>query len=309
MSSLNVMEGRSAEPHPEAGAFAIHTIDPITNKEFALFQTFVRREAGINLSEAKRALLVGRLSSRLRKLGLKSFLSYYRHMQADAQERVLMFDALATNETHFFREPRQFEFLEQRVFPEWRELPMGARRIRIWSAGCSTGEEPYSLAMSLLDHFPPGSGFSFEIFATDISTKVLERARTAVWPIHKSTEIPPAYRKSFMLKGEGPEDGKMMAGRALRDLIRFERLNFQDEAWKVPGDFHLIFCRNVLIYFDAEGRARVVRRLLERLSPAGYFFLGHSESLDPAVYPVLRAGPMVYAHASHSPVLSGSLSA
>lgn len=300
MSTPGVVEGRAEVPRLPSLDLSF-ALDPITDQEFGLFQTLVRREAGISLSEAKRQLLVGRLSGRLRKLGLRNFISYYRLIQTDAAERVWMFDAIATNETHFFREPTQFEFLEQKVFPRWREGTFYKRQIKVWSAGCSTGEEPYSLAMILLAHFPPPSGFSFEILATDISTRVLDKARNAVWPINKSNEIPPDYRRAFMLKGQGPEEGKMMAGRAIRNLIRFERLNFQDETWKVPREFDLIFCRNVLIYFDAEGRSRVVRRLLDRLSEEGHFFMGHSESLDPMTMPVVRAGPVVYKRATRAP--------
>lgn len=300
MSTPSVVEGREdlLRLPPLDLSFIV---EPITDQEFGLFQALVRREAGISLSEAKRQLLVGRLSGRLRKLGLRTFISYYRLVQSDPAERVLMFDAIATNETHFFREPTQFDFLEQKVFPRWREPTFLKRRLRVWSAGCSTGEEPYSLAMILLAHFPPESGYSFEILATDLSTKVLDKARAAVWPIKKSSEIPADYRKAFMLKGQGPEEGKMMAGRAIRNLIRFERLNFQDETWKVHGEFDLIFCRNVLIYFDAEGRARVVRRLLDRLTDEGHFFMGHSESLDPMTMPVARAGPVVYKRATRAP--------
>jgi len=214
-----------------------------------------------------------------------------------------MFDAISTNETHFFREPNQFAFLEEKVIPSWREPSFLKRRIRVWSAGCSTGEEPYSIAMTLLANLPAETGFSFEILATDISTRVLERAREAVWPIAKAHEIPFAHRRAFMLKGEGPETGKMMARRALRDLVRFERLNFQDERWAITGTFDLIFCRNALIYFDAPGRNRVVDKLLDRLTPDGYFFMGHSESLNPQAHGVLRAGPVVYQHAPPGPAL------
>jgi chemotaxis protein methyltransferase CheR len=272
----------------------LDSIAPISDHEFKLFSTFVKREIGINLSESKRTLLVGRLAGRLRKLGMKDFLSYYRRVQDDDSERVFMFDAISTNETHFFREPSQFSFLETKVIPWWCEGGLTRSQIRVWSAGCSSGEEPYSIAMTLLARLPPESGLSFEILATDISTKVLERARAAVWPINKAEEIPLGYRKSFMLKGQGPEAGKMMARPSLRSRVRFERVNFQDDPWPVKGSFDLIFCRNALIYFDAAGRHRIVRRLLDRLTPDGYFFMGHSESLDPAIHDVVRVGPVVY---------------
>ncbi len=298
-----MMPAQQERPAGQSGpVFSSHPgIAPLSDHEFSLFQAFIKREAGINLSESKKALLVGRLSKRLRTLSLTSFMSYYRLVQTDAAERVMMIDALATNETHFFREPRQFEFLEQSVYPGWREQNPSGRHVRIWSAGCSTGEEPYSLAMSALGHFPRETGFTFEIFATDISTVVLAKAKAAVWPLKKSAEIPLAYRRAFMLKGQGDAEDRMMAGRQIRSLVHFERLNLQDDNWAVRGSFDLILCRNVMIYFDAAGRARATRRLMDRLVPNGLFFLGHSESMDPATISAVRRGPMIYSRADGLP--------
>jgi chemotaxis protein methyltransferase CheR len=260
------------------------SIGPITEKEFALFQTLIQEEAGIRLSEAKKALLVGRLSRRLRELGLSSFSAYYRRVvkEGDEEERVRMLDCICTNETHFFREPQHFAFLEQEVFPEWisrGESGSRARRVRVWSAGCSTGEEPYSLAMILWEHFPPSAGWDVEILATDLSTRVLEKAKEAIWRMNKSEEIPSPYLKKFMLRGIRSQEGKMKAGSEIRSLVRFQRLNLNDGVYSFTGSFDLIFCRNVLIYFAAESKARVVQRLLDRMEPNGYLFLGHAEGL------------------------------
>jgi chemotaxis protein methyltransferase CheR len=287
---------------PPAAEIAGH---PITDQEFALFQALIRREAGIFLGPAKKALLVGRLARRLRELGLDSFGAYY-HLVVERgdEELTRLFDSICTNETHFFREPRQFEFLEQRVFPGWKaEAASGrrARRIRVWSAACSTGEEPYSLAMTLWDHFPPAAGWGIEILATDLSTRVLERARAAIWPVEKAGEIPLGYLKAYMLKGIGPQAGKMKAGPEIRSLVRFERLNLNGEVYAVAGLFDLIFCRNVLIYFDAGSRARVVGRLLARLAPEGYLFLGHAESLGGLTDRVRSVATTVYVHAAAPP--------
>src|SRR5689334_3217401 len=151
----------------------------LNTREFRLFQRLIHREAGIHLSDAKKVLVEGRLARRLRELAL-DFDAYYRLVEGDEAERVRMLDCICTNETHFFREPRQFEFLETHVFPEWRaraEAGTMARRIRVWSAGCSTGEEPYSVAMAFLARFPPSSGWEIEVVATDLSTRVLDRAQ------------------------------------------------------------------------------------------------------------------------------------
>jgi chemotaxis protein methyltransferase CheR len=262
-----------------------HAIRPLTPREFALFQALIHREAGIHLSEAKQALLVGRLSRRLRELGLSSFGAYYAYATdpGNPAEQVELINRICTHETHFFREPRQFEFLERTVAPAWQadaQAGRRAKRVRVWSAGCSSGEEPYSLAMSLLSQCPPDAGWDVEILATDISTKVLERARAATWPIAKAAEVPAGYLKRFMLRGRGEHQGQMKAGPEIRSVVKFQQVNLNAERVAVAGPFDLILCRNVLIYFDAAGRERIARRLLSLLTPDGLLFLGHAESLN-----------------------------
>ena len=272
----------------------------ISAKEFALFRDLIHRESGIFLSEAKKALVVGRLGRRLRELGLRSLGAYYRLLaEGDEQERVRMLDCICTNETHFFREPRQFEFLEQQVFPEWaaRATAGMPRRIRAWSAACSTGEEPYSMAMTLLAHFPPSSGWTLEVLASDLSTRALAQAGTGLWSIDKAKEIPELHLKAFMLRGTGPQEGVMKAGPEIRSLLRFQRVNLNQDRYPVPGPFDLVFCRNVLIYFDVGAKARVVNRLLDQLAPSGYLFLGHAESLTGLSDRGRSVGPTVYVRA------------
>jgi len=266
----------------------------LSRKEFKLFQSLVHRETGIALSDQKQALLVGRLAPRMRALSIATFGAYFDRVTADREELVRMIDSVCTNETHFFREPKQFAFLEHDVLPRWcAEAERGERKreVRVWSAGCSTGEEPYSIAMSLLAQIPD---WTIEIIATDLSTKVLDRAASAIWPIERAAQIPVHYRKTFMLRGAGPQEGKMTARPELSALIRFARVNLHHETYPVAGRFDLIFCRNVLIYFDAPSKKRIIDRLLDRLTPRGLFFLGHSESLN-AHERVVSAGPTVYA--------------
>jgi chemotaxis protein methyltransferase CheR len=273
----------------------------ISGTEFALLQALIHREAGIYLSDAKKALVVGRLSRRLRDLNLGSFAAYYRVVETDEAERVRMLDCICTNETHFFRDPRQFEFLERQVFPAWMaraESGIMSKRIRAWSAACSTGEEPYSLAMTLLTRFPPSSGWDIEVLASDLSTRALDQARAGVWPIDKAAEIPARSLKAFMLRGVGPQEGVMKAGPEIRSVVRFERLNLSEARSELPGPFDLVFCRNVLIYFDVASKAQVVSRLLGQLSPQGFLFLGHAESLAGLTELARSVGPTVYVHAS-----------
>ena len=254
----------------------------ISEREFLRLRDLIYREAGIWLTQAKTALLVGRLAKRLRHHELKSFKQYYDLVTNSPEELTQMLDALSTNETRFFREPQHFELLKSVIFPKWaQEAATGyrSRKIRVLSAGCSTGQEPYSLAMLLLDRFPAAAGWEIEIIATDLSTRALEIARNGIWPAAKAEEIPSAYLREFMLKGFADQTGKIKAGPAIRSLIQFFRLNLNEPTYPLAGKFDLIFCRNVLIYFDMRSRERVVRRLVNFLSPDGYFFLGHSESL------------------------------
>ena len=268
----------------------------LTEQEFTLFQRLILREAGIYLSEAKRALLVGRLIRRVRELELPTFGAYYARIAGgDAQELVRLLDAIATNETHFFREPKQFELLEDRVCSEWlveAAAAQRARRVRVWSAACSTGEEPYSIAMVLLDRL--GEDWDLEIVASDLSTKVLDRAAQAVFPMGRAEEIPEHYRRRFMLRGIGPEEGNCRAGKAVRAPVRFERINLNDDEYPVTGMFDAIFCRNVLIYFDGPSRLRVIERLTRRLVPGGYLFLGHAESAARTATDLRPVMPAVY---------------
>ena len=272
------------------------SLTQISDQDFGQFQALVNKEAGIWLSPVKKALLVGRLARRLRDLGITTYAEYYERVTEDPAERTRMVDAICTNETHFFREPRHWEFLADTVYPAWQEQANAGKRerhVRVWSAACSSGEEPYSLAMSLLTAFP--SGWSLEELATDLSTKILDRARHATWPIAKASEIPEPYLKAFMLKGFGSYEGTMRAGPEIRSVIKFQQLNLNGEDWPPAQSFDLVFCRNVLIYFDRVTKERVVGRLLDRLVPTGFLFLGHAESLGGFTDRVRSIIPTVYA--------------
>jgi chemotaxis protein methyltransferase CheR len=291
-----------------AGGGVGQGLPSIGDAEFGLLRALVHQEAGIFLSDAKKLLLAGRLARRLRSLGLRSFMEYYRRVRADPEELLELLDAVATNETHFFREPRQFELLERDVFPRWKaEAEAGRRppRVRAWSAGCSSGEEPYSLAMLLLSHFPPASGWKVEVLATDLSRRVLAQAEAGVWPLSKAHEIPPRFLREFMLRGVRSREGTMAAGPELRAAVRCARLNLADPELAAGDSFDLLLCRNVLIYFHPADRVRVVERLLAHLEVGGYILLGHAESLaemagvgrgtgHTAREAMRSVGPMVY---------------
>lgn len=266
---------------------------------FGKFQKLIYEEAGIWLADHKQALLTGRLARRLRLLGLNDLQEYFHLLiQPDQQhERALMIDCITTNETHFFREPRHFEFLETHVFPSWQQQVVTSRRsrtLRVWSAGCSSGEEPYSLAMMLLKSFPEDQGWNIEVLATDISTRVLEKARVGIYPIEKAKDIPKHYLHTFMLKGKGEHKDVMKVGPELHRVVRFARVNLHADSYPVVGVFDLIFCRNVLIYFDHKSKQKVIEGILHHMSPTGLLFVGHSEHLGSLVPELKTLAPTIH---------------
>jgi chemotaxis protein methyltransferase CheR len=208
-----------------------------------------------------------------------------------------MIDAITTNETRFYREPRQFEFLVQRVFPHWQaDAARGLRpkRVKIWSAGCSSGEEPYTVAMLLARHLPAEQGWDTQILATDISNRVLEKARKGIYPIARSAELPKDLLHAFMLRGMAERQGEMKVKVEIQQMIDFQRLNLDRESDLVEGPFDAIFCRNVLIYFDVTSKQRVVTSLIRHLMANGLLFVGHAENLT-TVFPQLQSlEPTIY---------------
>ncbi|HEV7242566.1 MAG TPA: protein-glutamate O-methyltransferase CheR [Thermoanaerobaculia bacterium] len=268
----------------------------LTEAEFVKFAQLIEQEVGIHLSDAKKPLLVARLGKRVRRLALATFSEYFDHVAHDADERVAMFDAISTNETRFFREPKHFELLNTRLLPAIRAAAANGERpksLRIWSAGCSTGEEPYSLAMTLLEQFDPFE-WDLRIDATDLSTRVLDVARTGQWPMRKAAEIPKPLLRRFMLRGTGTQHETFSAGQELRSIIRFGRVNLTDAHYPMPTDYDLILCRNVLIYFTNAMRRRVVTNLLDHLAAGGSFFIGHAETLAGIVEGPRTVIPTVY---------------
>jgi len=241
----------------------------ISDRDFNAVRNFVYEQLGVSLNQAKKALVVSRLGSRIRTLGIRSYRDYVERAHRDPAERQRLFDAITTNETRFFREPAQFKLMEEELLPVWRNP-------RIWSAGCSSGEEPYSIAMLLAESLP---GATNTVLATDISTRMLERAAAAIYPMSRKDGIPERLLKRYMLRGVQSQEGMIAVAPEIRRMVRFAPLNLNHHAAYPAGPFDAIFCRNVLIYFDAESRRRVCDALLARLAPGGLLFLGHAESL------------------------------
>lgn len=249
------------------------------DEEFRFLAGFMSRETGIVLSDHKRQMVCGRLVKRLRALHLRSFAEYVELLQGPgaAAEVENLVNAITTNITNFFREPHHFDFLRESVLtPRAAERPRRPR-IRIWSAGCSSGEEPYSIAMTMADVLKSGDGWDALILATDIDTNVLRRAEAGIYPAEAMRHIPDSYRKRFVRRVPGDADRVQMADE-LRSLIRFRRLNLHDQ-WPMKGTFDVIFCRNVAIYFDKPTQKRLFNRYADYLTIGGMLYLGHAESL------------------------------
>ncbi len=266
----------------------------LRDEDFAYISELVRREVGIHLPPAKRMFVAGRLFRRMRQLGLETATDYCRYLRrAGTAEHAPLFEVLCTHETRFFREAEHFAVLERRV-PLW--LARARERaspgsIRILSAGCSTGEEVYSIAMTLQAGLGHGRLTLGSVVGMDISRCVLDVARDAIYPVSRSAELPQHYLKRFMLRGSGPREGQMRVGPTIRQMVDFRLGNLCQLSRSVDGRFDAIFCRNVLIYFDAETRTRTLRSLLELLTPGGLLFVGHAEGGPAAGIEARVAGP------------------
>jgi chemotaxis protein methyltransferase CheR len=260
----------------------------ITDQEFALFQRLIYRLAGINLSSAKKVLLVGRLSRRLAHYGYGTFTEYYRLLASgsDANELQTFVDLLTTNETYFFREPQHFDFLRDVIIPARR----ASHPFRIWSGACSSGEEPYTMAMVLAEHLPQTP---WEVFASDISQTVLARAQEGVYPLERTSGIPREYLRKYCMKGVRSQEGRLLVAPELRQRVRFAQVNLTAPIVGA-GDFDVIFLRNVMIYFDADTKRKVVENMIPSLKPGGYFIVGHSESLNGITDRLKSLRPTVY---------------
>ncbi|MEE3914379.1 CheR family methyltransferase [Pseudomonas viridiflava] len=260
----------------------------LNDREFGQFQSWLYRAAGINLSPAKKALVAGRLFKRLKHYELKSYGDYFKLIMTDQRhgELQVALDLLTTNETYFFREPKHFDFLRQHVLP--KATP--GKTFRLWSAASSSGEEPYSLAMTLAE----GLGTTpWEVIGSDISTQVLAKARTGHYPMERAGTLPQPLLVKYCLKGTGRQEGTFLIEKSLRNRVNFVQVNL-NETLPDLGEFDVIFLRNVMIYFDQETKSKVVARLLPLLKPGGFFIISHSESLNGVNDTLKLVAPSIY---------------
>lgn len=270
--------------HKVAAPIATDLAVPEAAREFTFsdadFRSLVqlaREHAGIALSDSKRNLVYTRVSRRLRALGFTAFKQYRDYLAENAGELESFINAISTNLTKFFRESHHFDhFRSQVVQPFLKGGQRGDGRLRVWSAGCSTGEEPYTIAAVLRHEIPSGSRHDIRILATDIDTDVLAKAARGVYPVGGFDSVPRTYRDYFEPTSEGRGDN-MVATEAIRSLIVFRRLNLMDP-WPFRGKFDAIFCRNVMIYFDNPTKTALIDRFIQSIKPGGFLYIGHSES-------------------------------
>lgn len=272
------------------------TNSKLAERDFKRLSQFISSECGIKVPPTKRTMIESRLQRRLRTLGMgdyKDYCEYLFSLKGMEIEMPHLLDAVTTNTTQFFREPKHFDYLFDNVLPAWFERFGPSRELVIWSAGCSSGEEPYTLSMVLAEFAEQNPGFSFVVVATDINNQVLEKAHLAIYPEDKVSQIPPLLRRKYLLRSKNRTSKVVRVIPELRSRVRFRRLNFMGEfGFREPLD--IIFCRNVMIYFDRPVQENLLRKFVYHLRPKGYMFIGHSESLSGMDLGLEQAAPTIY---------------
>jgi chemotaxis protein methyltransferase CheR len=285
--------------HQVTSAVNLHNT-VMSARDFKRLSEFISCQCGIKLAPAKKTMLEGRLRRRLRCLGMGNFADYCSYLfspQGLDEEYIHMVDMVTTNKTDFFREPQHFHFLSQKVLPELTKNPGWGSRdnpLKIWSAGCATGEEAYTLAMFLSEFSSVHPGFYFAILGTDISTKVLDAARLAVYEHEAVEPVPLPWRKKYLLRSKNKDRVLVRIAPELRHMVQFHHLNFIEDDYGIKELQAVIFCRNVLIYFDRPTQSTVLQRLCRHLCQGGYLFIGHSETMHGLDLPLEQSAPTVY---------------
>jgi len=268
----------------------------MSDKEFMKLSNFINSNYGIRMPENKKVMVQSRLQKRMRELKINDFTRYFEYVfndSTDSAELIHMIDVITTNKTEFFREAVHFEFMKSTVLPELASMPRSGK-INIWSAGCSSGEEPYTIAMVMEEYGNKHKPLDYSILGTDLSTRVLKMAKNAIYSDQRATGIPMELRKKYLLKSKDPSKKLVRIVPELRNRTYYKRLNFMDAAYQVNEKFDIIFCRNVLIYFDREIQEQVINKLCRNLRPGGFFFLGHSESIMRMNVPLEQIKPTIF---------------
>lgn len=265
----------------------VGNVHPITDEEFTRFREFIYEHAGIALSPQKRQLVAGRLLKRLNQCGLTRYSDYFDYVMsaADPAEKQRLVDSLTTNETYFFREPAHFDYLAGQILPACR-----GRAFRAWSAACSSGEEPYTIAMLLAEQLGQGD---WEVLGSDISQRMLQAGRTGLYPLSRTSGIPTALRSKYCLKGVRSQADHLLIDPRLKQRVQFAQINLKQPLASEPH-YDVIFLRNVLIYFDLPTKRAIVERVTAQLKPGGHFFISHVESLQGVPHGLHQVGPSIF---------------
>lgn len=265
--------------------------------DFNRISQFIYKEFGIKMPPIKKTMLQSRLQKRLRALNIptyKEYIDYLFSKEGKYKEVTHMIDVVSTNKTDFFREPSHFDFMSDHLLPDFIKNNKTGRYLRLWSAGCSSGEEPYTLSMVLSEFSRIYQNINFSILATDISTQMLKLGVNAIYKDDRVAQIPLELKRKYFLRSKDSSNKTVRIIPYLRRLITFQRLNFMDSNYNVPDNFDVIFCRNVLIYFDRPTQEMVINRLCGKLRKGGFFFLGHSESIANMKVPLRHIKPTIF---------------
>ena len=271
--------------------------ESISNSDFGRLRSLIYEQSGISLSPDKKTMLELRIKRRLRSLNLNSYAQYCEYLFARASQKeeiVHLIDVVTTNKTDFFREAGHFEFLVQQAIPDLMARSGNGRHLLVWSAGCSTGEEPYTLAMVLNEYGLAHAGFRFRVLATDISTTVLAKAKLGVFNSEVVRPVPADLRRKYFMRSRDPNSNLLRVVPELRRLVDFRRLNFMDADFGLSDKADIIFCRNVIIYFDRPTQEQILQKLSNYLVTGGYAFVGHAETLHDMDLPLVSVAPALY---------------
>lgn len=263
--------------------------------DFRKFSSYIYEQFGIKMPDVKRVMLQGRLLKRIRDLKMSSYTQYREYLFSPEGQRKELYNFLSvvtTNKTDFFREPVHFEFMTEVALPEFQQ--QGRRHVAVWSSACSSGEEPYTIAMVLNEYASANPGLTFEILGSDISQNVLEKAARGIYPEKAVAMIPLDLKRKYLLRSKNRENPTVRVAPLLQKNFSLKYLNLMDRVYDIKEEFDIIFCRNVLIYFDRETQEKVVQKLCDRLRTGGYLFIGHSESLSNMDVPLTNIKPTIF---------------
>jgi len=269
----------------------------LSSKDFKVLKDFIEDSCGIKLSETKKNMVEGRLRKRIKVLGMNNYADYLDYVfneDHDDVEKVHLIDVITTNKTDFFREPNHFTLLENNILPQLAQVHgIGVTSpLNVWSSASSTGEEPYTIAMVLSEFY--GTAGKFTVYATDINTSVLATGQKAIYTEDKAKDIPFEYKKKYMMRSKDRTQKLVRFRPEIRQKVKFGRNNLKEDKYILPGKMDIVFCRNVIIYFDPPTQESMLQKICSYLKPGGFLFMGHSESVHGMSLPIKNYAPTVY---------------